>query len=353
MALYFRTEHRKNFPPMIVALRLVIGDDGKRTQKLIGSFNNINDAERINGIVKKLTKEERYEFDNFISILRFSERTFHADAQALDYRFMLRAPSKYKSALVKLWDEAKDYGINFVPENEMSTHLLDRAKIVEQYLKVLSDDKFSALSHLDVPLTKEDDAYPDTDSRRLLEAALDCTGSPDALADEFNYFCKQFKKRATFKPHYFAFLVNPSQSYTIKLWYYSIALEILIKHGKKPEHYVSIPIMVEHWLRFHEQPTLERTIKEFDQAFPKITKHEFCHNVIKRHFLVADLRKIGDFSDSTKEPSPYWAIERWIRKWKKSCRDGTAKNAIVEFKKQFPQYGNNVYFKQLIEARFS
>lgn len=339
---------------MIVVLRQIEKADGIKTQKKLGSFNDVNDSERLTTIINKLlSNEERYEFDNFVNLLTFSEVNFNANAEMLDYRFMLRAPNDFHLALIKLWDNAKTYGLEFIPENEMIARMLNRGKAIEQYMQVLTDDDFSALSDLNIPLNKDTPIYPDLYSKKLLKAALECVDSPVKLAEEFNHLSVQFNKRANFKPHYFTFLIDPSRTYSTRRWYYSIAIEILLKYGKNPEEYAPLQIIVEHWLRLHKQVEIEKTLGSFDKSFHKSKEKEIAHNIIRRYFLIDSLLKMGNFPDWVEEPLPSLAIEKWIKKWKKTNKDSDSKKALNDFAKEFPLYANNKYFEKAISLDFT
>jgi hypothetical protein len=348
MKLVFRVETRKIKQPRIVVLR-VLEKDGKVIHKALGSFSSKRSYEKI---LDQLTSEELYEFENFVKTLEFSKTNYNCDADKLD-RFIIKAAPEFKNALYKIWEQAKEFNINFIPEYEMLLSLFNRAKIIEQQLAVLTNGKFNALSELGVDITnirppkaslKED--------QKLIAAVIEKTASLEGLANMFNDIASnKYNKPPKFKPHHFEFLnkqVAQGQKQPAPKWYYTIAIDVLCNLGIKPDSIISVNLLTEHWLRLNKKGNIEETIALFNSQFQHLMNNHLCENIISASFINDEFRKMGNQFSSI----PSSAIESWLEYWKKQNSSGTRELAIKSFNDEFTLLANNPFIVQLINKNF-
>ena len=350
MLLKFRIETRKIKQPRIVVLRLST-KKGKPIEKSLGSFS----AKRgYDHILKQLTPEELYEFENFVKTIEFAKSTFHCNADKLD-RFIIKTAPEFKKALQTLWEKAKDYGIEFVPEQEMLLAAFNRAKIIEQQLAVLTDSECKVFEPLDIDIT---DVNPPklnrTEDQKLLTAAVENADSLESLASLFNTIASQkYHKAPKFKAHHFEYLSQPvalSKKQPFPKWYYTIAIDALCQMGIKPDTLISPVLLIEHWLRLNKTGSLERTITAFYQQFKHLKNNPICMNVIKTSFVYDELHKMQQGNLPT--PIPSMAIKLWLKRWKERHPQASVTEVIKSFNKEFPLLANNSFFLGIMEKTF-
>jgi len=351
MKLKFRIEMRKIKQARIVVLR-ILHKDGKVIEKALGSFS---DKRSYEPIVKQLTTEELYEFENFVSVMNFSKFNFNCPVDELD-RLIIKIAPEFKKALFKIWKKAKAHDIDFIPESQMLSFLLNKAKTVEQQLAIFTQGEFKALGslgvdiadlHLPLPATKED--------QKLLIAAIENSQSLDQLTELFNTIAVQkYQKAAKFKPHHFEYLAHATgeqqKKQTFPKWYYTIAIDVLNKLGVKLDTIVSPTRIAKHWLRLNKKETFNLTLKAFNQQIISLKDNPLCIQVIKNAFIDDELAKMHKNPQVSSPPSI--AIERWLKRWKEKNPTLDQKAAIQAFNTEFTMLTGNPFLIKLIEKHF-
>lgn len=349
MKLKFRIETKKIKQPRIVVLRLSNQDD-KVIEKSLGSFNSKRSYDHI---VKQLTTEELYEFENFVRVINFSKKNFNCDADKLD-RFIIKTAPEFKNALLKLWEAANQYGLSFTPEYEMLLSLFNKAKTIEQQLAVFTNNQFTALKELGIDIVNTHPPKADLkEEQKLMVAAIKTADSLEELADLFNKIASQkYNKAQKFKPHhfeYFAKQINQDEKQPFPKWYYTIVIDVLCHAGIKPDSIIAPALVTKLWLRLNKQANLTLTLQAFNQQFPHLNNHQECANIINVAFINDDLLKMGGKT----AVAPGAAIELWLNQWKKSNPESDQYKAITVFNSSFSYLKNNVFFINFIEQSFS
>jgi len=348
MLLKFRIETLRIKQPRIVVLRLSYKDD-KVIEKALGSFSSKRPYDHI---VKQLTTEELYEFENFVKALDFSKLNFNCNADKLD-RFIIKVAPEFKKAIFKLWEKAKEFNITFIPEHEMLLSVFNRAKVVEQQLALLTNDEFKPLNELGVDITNIHSPKASLkEDQKLIVAVIEKTKSLDELAYLFNNIAsKKYHKAPKFKPHHFEFLVKQieqGRKQPSPKWYYTVAIDVLCEKGIKPDTIISVSLLTEHWLRLNRKETIEKTIACFNNQFPHLKNNSTCKNITRASFINDELSKMCNKPN----PIPSNAIECWIEKWKERNPNKTKIDAIKSFNREFPLLANNAFLVEIIGEHF-
>jgi len=342
---------RKIKQARIVVLR-ILHKDGKVIEKALGSFS---DKRSYEPIVKQLTTEELYEFENFVSVMNFSKVNFNCPVDELD-RFIIKIAPEFKKALFKLWKKAKEHDIDFIPEDQMLSFLLNKAKTVEQQLAVLTQGEFKALASLGIDVTDLNLPLRSTkEDQKLLIAAIENTQSLEQLAELFNTIAVQkYQKAAKFKPHHFEYLtqapVEQQKKQSFPKWYYTVAIDVLNKLGVKLDAIVSPMLIAKHWLRLNKKETFNLTLKAFNQQIGSLKDNPLCVQVIKSAFIDDELARMHKNPHVNSPPSI--AIERWLKRWKEKTPTSNQKAAIQAFNTEFTLLADNPFLIKLIEKNF-
>lgn len=351
MALIFRIERTKK-APRITVLREKKSGAKRELPELLGSFN---EKKSFDHITDQLTESELYEFNNFVGTLEFGKHYFQCQADELD-RFIFKAPTQLKGSLYKIWKEAKQYGIEFLPDKEMLLAVLNRGKQIEQQLKELSNGKFSALSDLGIKLGEPflQPTHSIHESRKIMAALFSTNLSYDELANKFNEVATSFNKQPKFTSRYFEnihekLLIEGQE--TFPKWHYSIAIEVLKELDITLEQVASPAIITKHWLHLNKQKNYEMTLMDFNTALVEFSENTVCHNIIKKSFMDDELTNMGRLPQH-KTPNATIAIEKWLNHLKKTKKNLTLDNVLVELKKQYPLLNENAYIQELVRNRF-
>ncbi len=351
MLLKFRIETLKVKQPRIAVLRMP--QKGEQSfGKQLGSFSSKRDYEHI---VKQLTPEELYEFENFVKVMDFSKSLFNRNVDTLD-RFIIKAPPELKESLVDIWKKAKEYNIDFVPEHEMLLAVLNRAKIVEQQLNVLTEGKFKKLRSFGIDI--ENVSIPKQslkESQKLINAVIENSESLESLADIFNEIAsKIYQKTPKFKAHHLEYLTKQSeqgQKQPFPKWYYTIAIDALTHLGVEPDAIVSPALITEHWLRLNQGDSLESTQEAFKKRFKRLKANTTCLNIIKKAFVNDELLRMDKSTQGN--PVPSLAIENWLRRWKEKNPKSSLKEAIKFFNNEFKVLSDNPFFINIINKFYN
>jgi hypothetical protein len=346
MLLKFRIETRKIKQPRIVVLRLS-NENGKPVEKSLGSFSSKRGYEHI---VKQLSSEELYEFENFVKTTEFAKKIFNCNADRLD-RFIIKVAPGFKDALFQIWKKAKEYNIDFVPEHEMLLAIFHRAKVVEQQLSVLTNGEFQAFSKLNIDITNLHPPKPNIrEDQKLISSVLENAKSPELLADMFNTIAeKKYHKAPKFKPHHFDYFVSQleqEKKQSFPKWYYTIAIDVLCDLGVKPDTIISPAQITEHWLRLNKKESFDKTISAFNQQFKHLKDNLICTNVIKESFIKDQIARMSQTVQGNLV-SPSIAAKQWIVKH--SCAHDI--DTIKSFNKEFPLLADNQFFINLIKKK--
>ncbi len=353
MKLRFRIETRKIKQPRIVVLR-VLEKDGKPYEKQVGSFNYKRDPEPIK---KLLSPDELYEFENFLSTLKFAKDLFEKNADELD-RFIIKTAPDFINALIKIFEASQNYGIEFIPEKEMLYAALNQAKTIEQQLNFLTDGQFKALSNSDIDITSINPPKKSiNESQKLFKAILEANKTPESINGAVECFNKiaseKYNKNTTFTvkylEHYATTAPNGSMPRFPK-WYFTVAIDTLLELGIKPYKVITPALMIKHWLRLNKKKTEKETFKAFAEQFHQFTDSKLCENMIKKSFMEDLLRQMGDFSDNA-TPSPSLAVNKWLDNHLKSHKNVSATETCKAFGSEFPSLTNNDFCLQIINKR--
>ncbi|MCE3238263.1 MAG: hypothetical protein K0R24_1244 [Gammaproteobacteria bacterium] len=342
MPLKFRIETRKIKQPRIVVLRRSY-DNGKLTEKSLGSFS----AKRgFDHILKRLTPDELYEFENFVKTIEFAKHYFNCAADKLD-RFIIKSAPEFKQALLTIGKKAKEYGIDFVPEHEMLLAVMNKAKIIEQQMAILTNGQFKALTKLDIDITHLNPSKSNVkEDQKILTAVIEHASSLEYLANAFNTIASQkYQKAPKFKPYHFEYLVSSSEQkgkQPFPKWYYTVAIDVLCEMGVKPESVISPQLIVEHWLRLNKKESFEKTTAAFHQQFQQLRDNATCQNIIKTAFINDALSAMCEGNQPT--PIPSVAAKQWLKRWKDKHPDTTMDDAVKAFNKAFPIIADNSFF---------
>lgn len=345
--LRFRIETRKIKSPRIVVLRIQ-DQNGNLVNQALGSFSKRRSWDRI---VKQLTPEEHYEFENFVKVLDFSAHYFNCEADVLD-RFIIKVAPAFKQALLQLWQTAKSYDIAFVPEYEMLLALLNKAKAVEQQLALFTGGKFQALALHGVDITHFHPPKADLkEDQKLFEAVVEHMPSLEALATLSNTIAvKKYQKSPKFKPEYFDYLkkqTKQDKKQPFPKWYYTVALDILEQLQIDPV--VSLPRLTTHWLRLNKKETFALTVKAFNRQFTKLKDHPTCIECINAAFISDELLNIHPPEQKPISTTPSILIGHWIKYWQKKQPDATIEILIDQFNQAFPNLAHHPFLVQLIQ----
>jgi hypothetical protein len=348
MKLVFRVETRKIKQPRIVVLR-ALEKDGKIIHKALGSFSSKRSYEKV---LNQLTTEEFYEFENFVKTLEFSKTNYNCDADKLD-RFIIKVAPEFKKALYKIWEKAKEYNINFIPEYEMLLAVFYKAKVIEQQLALFSNGEFKALRALGTDITNIKQPKANLkEEQKLIAATIDHAKSLDKLTELFNNVAaKKYNKTPKFKSHHFEFLAKQTeqgQKQPTPKWYYTVAIDVLCILGIKPDTIIPINTLTANWLRLNKKENLEKTLTAFYAQFPHLNNNQQCKNIIMASLMEDDLEKMC----GQQNPIPAIAIVLWLEFWRRQHPDATPESTIKEFNKNFNILIGNRFLLEIINRCF-
>lgn len=284
MALRFRVEMTKR-TPRISVLRVIASEAGQEKLEPIGSFGQRKPPDLLRD---KLTKDELYEFENFLSTLDFSKQFFNCEAHELD-RFIIKVAPQFQKALYELWEAAKKYDLEFIPEKEMLYGVLNKAKEIEQKINKLSGKKNNILEGLCINIYEDSNSIaPDIESKKLFQAMLNLNVSIEELCEEFQNIAQNiYHKNTRFEPHFFKHYAYPNNKTTFPKWYYTVAIDLLLNHGINPLTIIAPYKVAKHWarLRVNKIP-LEKAKQVFLETFKpsKETKTK-CLEIISAVYL--------------------------------------------------------------------
>lgn len=281
MSLLFRIEATKQRGARIAVIREYI-DNGETKKTQIGSITKKNYPALL---LDKLTEEEQYELENFLSTLNFSKTYFGNEVEELD-RFIIKVSPKFKTALYELWRQAKTHGMDFVPEEEMLYALLDKAKLIERTLNKISTTEINILKKYNINPEGYDDRFVAEEGQKLFHAILRLDISLEDISQEFGEIAKEtYKKNTVFKPHYFKYYAELTTSENRKpfpKWYYAVAMDLLQKHNVNPLKIIFPTTAAKYWGKANlENHTSSELTKTFLQKFqPAENQKDKCLNIL-------------------------------------------------------------------------
>ena len=348
MSLIFRSQPTKGLARVTVLRE--VKENGKRQLPLsLGSFNAKRSPDHI---APHLTEHELYELENYTATARLAHESFNCQFDQLDREIVRMAPD-FKEALFKIWQSAKKYDIDFVPDQEMLFAVLNRAKLIEQQLKLLTGGEFSALSNLKIDIQGQSHIPQSLNENQKIMTALFDTGlSPQELADKFNKLAASFGKKATLIGEQLLIIKEKlltEGKETFQKWYYTLMIDLL-KELKVEISNLSPAHITKHWLRLHKHNSFEETIIDFQKQFIELKDNEVCQGIIKKSFIDDELIKMSGLQNASM-PTPSIAVEKWVSTQIKSNSDHPTQ-ALNEFKRSFPLSSENDYVKSLINEHF-
>lgn len=218
-------------------------------------------------IIAKLDADEIFYLKNWLAEKKFGEKFFNTSVENLN-KFCLNIPPDFENSLKKLLIEAKRAGIEFSPTNIMLESLLTKAWLLEKKI-----DRINGFSNKILSLDKspfEDDKEPP--NRKLFKEILMLNKPIEQICQDFNSETKKLNKTKHFPEHEILELAgemkhrNPNKP--IKNWYFSVAIEVLLKYGKNPINIIKPEEVAVYWATENEtEYTLKKAQEEFIKKF--------------------------------------------------------------------------------------
>jgi hypothetical protein len=286
MALRFRVEMTKS-TPRIAVLRIRFDGTGKeiKPSEHLGSFGLRHSPESIRN---KLNDDEQYELDNFLGAIEFSKKFYDTEVHELD-RFIIKVAPDFQADLFDLSKLARQYDLEFIPEKEMLYGVLNKAKEIEKKLNKLSGKTVNILEKHGINIDEMSDSLsPDLESKKLFEALLNLGLSEEALCKEFQDIAQNiYHKKTRFQPHFFKHYADPNNETSFPKWYYTIAIDVLQKHGVNPLKIISPQKVAKHWARLRtDQMSIDKAKQLFLTTFvPSKNVEKRCLEMINIAYL--------------------------------------------------------------------
>lgn len=284
MPLRFRVEVTRS-TPRICVLRVKKINKGQEELETIGSFGQRKSSDLL---LDKLTEDEKYELENVLSALEFSKKYFSKEADELD-RFIIKVAPEFKEASYQLWKIAKKHDLEFIPEKEMLYGLLNAAKEIEKKIGKLTDKNVTILQKLGInPDEKSEISRTDIESKKLFKAMLNLPISIEKLKNEFQYIAQHtYHKNTRFEEHHFRYYADTTIDKPFPLWYYSVAIDLLLKHEANPIKIISPHKVAKHWARLKvNQMTVDKAKQLFIKLFnPPLESQKQCFDMINAIYL--------------------------------------------------------------------
>lgn len=224
---------------------------------------------------KQLNDKERFELENNIAQLAFNKNDLNDSLEDL-HRETIYWAKPYQQALYEIWELARKNNIPFCPLEIMQKSLLTKAKSVERKLNDLLKTQVNVLEKIGVDIQRVDDEEHikkvRATCRKLFNLLLKTGVSEELLCNGFNQIAHMYyHKKEVLKPHYLKDYATNIRK--LPFWYNTVAIDLLLLHGKNPLDSLSIETVVEHWLRLRrEKMTPDEALSAFKQAFQ--TKQE-------------------------------------------------------------------------------
>lgn len=296
MPLRFRVELTKN-KPRIAVLRVQKQEKGQETLELVGAFGQRKSPEALKA---KLTEDELYEFENALSHLEFAENVCDTEAHELN-RMMIKVAPRFQAALFQLWQEAKRLDMEFIPEKEMLYGVLQKAKAMEQKVNQLSKQSLNLFGEFDQSLGPDNTSLSsDIESKKLFQALLNLNRPLEDIAQEFQDISHTlYHKKTRFEPHFFLIYADPANTKSFPKWYYTVAIELLLRYQVNPIHVVPAPLVARHWARMKSQSmSLSQAKQQFISTFqPLESDMPSCMVMINEAYLSETTPTVETSSD--------------------------------------------------------
>jgi hypothetical protein len=269
MALRFRIETTKKSGPRIAVVREIVQENGIVKTEQIGTFSARKNPEALHS--KFINDEERYEFKNYLSQLKFNKTYFGTEADKLG-RIIVRLDETARKKITELALQCDKHGIPFIPEDCMLHALFKRAATAEAKLNQQLGKKVNLIESLNISIPEIiQPQEPDTETIKPFKALLKLNKPLEVICADFTELARKYHKTTNFKPDYFKYyagiLHNDNQKKPSK-WYYGIAVELLKKYKVDPLTILPVEKIAEYrgWLQKGLQP-IDQAVLEFMKLF--------------------------------------------------------------------------------------
>lgn len=295
MPIKFSIRPNKNFEPRINILKPVTGEGvkGKKVSKndTVGSLHGFDD-QTIETFVKEknFNEQEFFELEEISAQLSFNRNDLGKSLESME-RKMLYFAKPYHQALFELWLLSKKHNISFCPAEIMHRALLHKAKAVERRLNELEGKPVNKLQGIGIDIARldEDEArhikQVNIARRKLFKSLLALPIAIPNLCQEFESIAKEsYGKIASMKPHYFKDLSTSLKRF--KLWYNTVAIDLLLRHHQDLLTVLPIDLLAENWIRLRKNSlTQEEAITQFKDTFhPKTEDEPIFIEIIKKAY---------------------------------------------------------------------
>ena len=300
MSLKFAIRDNKREHARITILRPIIRktDTGDRVDgyDTLGSLKGLDrESIEIFAQEKQLTERELFALENHAGQLAFNKHDLN-DSLESPHRETILWSKPYEEALYQLWQLAKANNIPFCPTEIMQKSLLTKAKSVERKLNDILKTPLNILDKVGLDIHRVDDDEHQkkvrTTCRKLFSLLLKTGAGEEILATAFNQIAAMYyNKKEVLKPHYLKDYATNIRK--LPFWYNTVAIDLLLMHGKNPLGPLSIEAVVENWLRLRkEKMTPEEALKTFKKTFhPSPEDEPILKSVIQKEYakgLAAD-----------------------------------------------------------------
>lgn len=275
MGIKFAIRTNKREEARITILRPIVrstktGDRIDRYDTL-GSLQGVDqDAVENFSHEKQLNDKERFELENNVAQLAFNKHDLRDSLEDL-HRETIYWAKPYQQALYELWELARKNNIPFCPLEIMQKSLLTKAKSVERKLNDILKTQVNVLEKIGIDIQRADDEehvkIVRATCRKLFSQLLKTGISEELLCSGFNQIAQMYyQKKEVLKPHYLKDYATNIRK--LPFWYNTVAIDLLLLHGKNPLDNFSIEAVVENWLRLRrEKMTSDEALSAFKQAF--------------------------------------------------------------------------------------
>ena len=219
---------------------------------------------------KQLNDKERFDLENNVAQLAFNKIDLKDSLEDL-YRETVCWAKPYQNSLYELWELARKNNIPFCPAEIMQKALFTKAKSVERKLNEILKTHVNILENIGVDINRVDDEEHvkkvRATCRKLFSLLLKTGISEELLCSGFNQIAQMYyHKKEVIKSHYLKDYATNIRK--LPFWYNTVAIDLLLLHGKNPLGTLSIEAVVENWLRLRrEKMTPDEALDAFKQAF--------------------------------------------------------------------------------------
>ena len=234
-----------------------------------------------------LESDENVQLENWFAESKFAEQ-FDVKADEL-MKYALNMPPQFCQALIALSQEAKEWQLEFVPNQVILEALLQKAKLVQNKIGKLSSSLCNILERAGIQdakiITEEaNQQLIDQESRALFKALLSLNQPVGKTCTELEEAAHAYGKDKRIPPPQIKEWAGEMPGRNIKIvkkWCYAIAIDVLLKHGINPITLVSPEKVAMYWaIQRQNEYTLKEAQKKFIGVF-QITDNEIRNEIMQ------------------------------------------------------------------------